>query len=68
MPREKPTYRDNLEAILDFLHSKYNDCRHFMSVGDVTEYMGRSYDFVRKHFKIDKFGITAESFARMISC
>ena len=67
MPREKAAYRDNLESILDFLRNKYKDNRHFLCIADVKEYLGRSYDFIRKHFKIDRSGISAETFARMLS-
>lgn len=67
MPREKESYRDNLEGIIAFLNGKYNDERHFMSIADVKEYLGRSYDFVRSHFEIDRAGISAERFARMLS-
>lgn len=66
MPREKPGYRDNLESILSFLRNKYEDNRHFLGISDVTEYLGRSYAFVRKHFQINKYGISAESFARLL--
>lgn len=67
MPREKEAYRDNLESILAFLKSRYNDERHLMCLKDVCEYIGRSYDFVNKHYGIEKPGITAETFARRLS-
>lgn len=67
MPREKPAYRDDLESILDFLRNKYKDERHYLSIADIKEYLGRSYDFIRKHFNVGRSGISAESFARMLS-
>lgn len=66
MPREHPAYRDNLESILAFLRNKYGDNRHMLSIGDVKEYLSRSYDFVRDNFGISRHGITAESFARKL--
>lgn len=67
MPREQESYRDNLEGILKFLQQKYSDNRHFLSISDAREYLGRSYDFVRDHFHIDRYGISAEKFARLLS-
>ena len=49
MPREKEAYRDNLESLKEFLDKKYGDNRHLMNVKDVCEYMGRSFDFIKKH-------------------
>lgn len=66
MPREHPAYRDNLESILAFLYNKYGDNRHMLSIGDVREYLGRSYNYVRNYIKVGKCGITAESFARKL--
>lgn len=66
MPREHPAYRDNLESIIEFLRTKYHDNRHLLSVGDVQEYLGRSYNYVRNYIKVGKRGITAESFARKL--
>lgn len=67
MPREKESYRDNLEGITVFLKEKYNDNRHFLSIADVREYLGRSYNYIRRNFGIDRQGISAERFARMLS-
>ena len=67
MPREKEAYRDNLESLKAFLDSKYGDDRHLMTVKDICEYTGRSFDFVKKYFCIKKMGVTIESFARMLS-
>lgn len=50
MPREKEAYRDNLEALKAFLDNKYGDERHLMTVKDICEYTGRSFDFVKKVF------------------
>lgn len=68
MPKEKASYRDNLEAILGFLREKYNDSRHILRIRDVQEYSGFSYDYVKKHFILgrDK-AISAEKFARILS-
>ena len=67
MPREKESYRDNLEGIIGFLRDKYGDDRRFLSLQDVCGYTGRSYGFIRKHFEIDKYGISVEKFARLLS-
>lgn len=67
MPREKESYRDNLEGIINFLRNEYSDERRFLSIGDVKKYLGRSYDFVHDNFQIGRAGISAEKFARMLS-
>lgn len=67
MSREHPAYRDNLASVLEFLRNKYHDERHFLCIGDVREYLGRSYNFVRDNFGVDRMGISAESFARKLS-
>lgn len=67
MAREKDAYRDNLEGLLLFMQRKYGDSRHLMSVKDICEYTGRSFDFVKKHYGVKKIGITAETFARQLS-
>ena len=67
MPREKESYRDNLEGIIEFLRNKYNDSRRFLSIQDVKGYTGRSYDFIHDHFGVDRNGISAEKFARLLS-
>lgn len=67
MPREKEAYRDNLEGLKSFLDDKYGDERHLMTVKDVCEYTGRSFDFVKKYFCIRKAGVTIETFARQLS-
>lgn len=67
MPREKEAYRDNLESLKNFLENKYGDDRHLMNVKDVCEYMGRSFDFIKKYYDIQKSGMTIETFARKLS-
>ncbi len=67
MPREKEAYRDNLEALQAFLKDKYKDNRHLMNIKDVCEYLGRSFDYVHKHYGIDKKGVSIETFARSLS-
>lgn len=67
MALEKESYRDNLCSLKEFMDSRYGDDRHMMTVKDVCEYMGRSFDFVKKHFGISKSGITIETFARKLS-
>ena len=67
MPRENEAYRDTLEGLKSFLDNKYGDERHLMTVKDICEYTGRSFDFVKKYFGIKKTGVTIESFARMLS-
>ena len=67
MPKEKEAYRDNLESLISFLHTKYGDNRHLMTITDVCEYVGRSFDFVKRYYGIDKVGVTVETFARKLS-
>ena len=67
MPREKEAYRDNLESLLEFLKNKHNDNRHLMTIKDVCEYTGRSFDFIKKHYGISKTGVTVETLARKLS-
>lgn len=67
MPREKESYRDNLESLKLFLENKYGDERHLMTAKDVCEYTGRSFDFIKKYFSIKKTGVTIETFARQLS-
>ena len=67
MPKEKETYRDNVEGLLEFLKGKYGDNRHLMCVKDVCEYTGRSFDFCKKYFNIPKHGVSVETFARKLS-
>lgn len=67
MPREKEAYRDNLESLIKFLDYKYGDGRHLMSIKDICEYTGRSFDFVKKHYEIKKIGVSIETFARKLS-
>ena len=66
MPREKEAYRDNLESLKEFLDTKYGDGRHLMTAKDACEYMGRSFDFIKKHYRFDKKGVTIETFARAL--
>lgn len=67
MPREKEAYRDNIESIMNFLNKKYGDNRHLMNIKDICEYTGRSFDFVKKYYKIEKVGMSVETFARKLS-
>ena len=67
MAREKAAYRDNLEGLKDFLECKYGDNRHLMNVKDVCEYTGRSFDFVKRYYNINRVGVTIETFARLLS-
>ena len=67
MPREKESYRDNLESLKAFLEKKYSDNRHLMNVRDVCEYTGRSFDFVKKYYEVKKSGVSIETFARKLS-
>ena len=67
MPREREAYRDNLESLIAFLERKYGDGRHMMTVKDVCEYTGRSFDFVKKYYGVKKMGVSIETFARNLS-
>lgn len=67
MPREKESYRDNLEGIIEFLRNKYNDSRRFLTIRDAMEYTGFSYKIVHNRFGVDRNGISAEKFARLLS-
>lgn len=62
MPREKETYRDNLEEL-----TKYFGSKRLLTIQDVADYTGRSRDFVTKNFEIPKIGITTASLARRLS-
>ena len=64
---KKRYYLDNLESLKGFLDKKYGDDRHLMNVKDVCEYMGRSFDFIKKHYDVKKTGVTIETFARKLS-
>lgn len=67
MSREPKSYRDNLEGILEFLRNKYGDNRHFLTLRDTMEYTGFSYKVVHNRFGVDRNGISAEKFARLLS-
>ena len=67
MPREKESYRDNREGIIEFLRNKYNDSRRFLTLRDTMEYTGFSYKVVHNRFGVDRNGISAEKFARLLS-
>ena len=67
MPREKESYRDNLEGIIEFLRNKYHDSRRFLTLRDTMEYTGFSYKVVHNRFGVDRNGISAEKFARLLS-
>lgn len=67
MPREKPSYRDNIAAMKEFLHSKYGDERRVMSAADIAEYVGKSPRTVQRRYGVDYKGMTIETFARIMS-
>ncbi len=68
MAREKEAYRDNLESVITFLRERYGDNRRALIKKDVCVYLGRSFDYVVRHyFQDNRKELTAETFARMIS-
>ena len=67
MPKEKPTYRDNLELILQFLNQKYGDNRKMLTNKDIQEFTGRSYKYVKKEFMDNLNLVSAANFARALS-
>ncbi len=60
---ERPDYRDNLAALLEF-----NGGRHLMKPAKVAEYLGISARTVRRNYDIPAQGITCESMARKLCC
>lgn len=62
MPRELPSYRDNLEDILHFSGGK-----RLLHINEVCEYLGICYKTAKKQFGITKDGISAASLARQLA-
>ena len=56
--REPPTYRIELEQILEFFGNK-----RILSVRDVVAYTGRGKDWVAAHLGVTGHGITAAQLA-----
>ena len=67
MPREKESYRDNLELVLKFMKNKYNSDRMMMSNKDVQEFTGLKYEFVRSNYMGGERFISVAVLARKIS-
>lgn len=67
MPREKATYRDNLEGILSFVREKYGDNRHVININDLIEYTGLCRRTIYKRYTNGEKYTTCENFARQIS-
>ena len=59
MPREKPEYRDNFEALLQF-----SGGRMMLTAKEVGQYLGRDPRTVKKLYDIPKAGITIPTLAR----
>lgn len=60
MPRERPEYRDNYEALLDYFGMR----RRLLTARDVAEFCGRDQRTVKKIYDIPKEGITIATLAR----
>lgn len=59
MPREKPEYRDNYAALLEYFGDK-----RLLSIADVARYAGRDRRTVGKLYNISPEGITIPTLAR----
>jgi len=59
MPREKPEYRDNYEALREHFPDKM-----MLTAKDVADYCGRDPRTVRKLYDISREGITVPTLAR----
>jgi len=59
MPRERPEYRDNYEALLQF-----SGGRMLLTGAEVARYLGKDPRTVRKMYGIGKNGITIPTLAR----
>lgn len=59
MPRERPEYRDNYEALLEF-----SGGRMLLTATEVARYLGKDPRTVRKMYDIGKTGITIPTLAR----
>lgn len=62
MSREKETFRDELELILQYFGGK-----HIISWKEVQEYTGKGYDWCTNHLPIPHDGCTAVQLARALS-
>ena len=63
MPRERATYRDNLQDILEFFNG-----RRLLTVADVKTYTGLTdYRTLKKRFPFTKNTISAPVLARCLS-
>lgn len=63
MPRERPTYRDNLEDILAFTGGK-----RILTINDVRQYTGLvDIRTIKRHFPIQKGVIAAATLARCLA-
>lgn len=62
MSREKPAYRDNVEALL-----RYSGGKHLLTVSDVAAYCGRDRRTVIRKYDLRPGGITVETLARRMS-
>ncbi|MBR3008360.1 MAG: hypothetical protein IKI35_05625 [Stomatobaculum sp.] len=59
MPREKPEYRDNYEALREFSNG-----RMMLTAAEVARYLGRDPRTVKKLYDIPREGITIPTLAR----
>lgn len=59
MPRERPEYRDNYEALL-----QYSGGRMMLTTAEVARYLGKDPRTVKKLYNIPKVGITIPTLAR----
>lgn len=62
MPREKETFRLELEQIL----AKFGG-KHIITFAEVQEYTGKGYKWCNKHLKIPHDGCTAVQLAKALS-
>ena len=62
MPREKETYRLELEQILAHFGGK-----HIISWAEVQEYTGKGYKWCNQHLKVPHDGCTAVQLAHALS-
>lgn len=63
MPREKPTYRDNLQDILEFF-----DGKRILSLDDVRRYTGMVDNrTIKRNFPFNGRYISAATLARCLS-
>ena len=62
MPKEKASYRDNLERILEAFPDK-----EMLTRKDAAAFLGRDVRTIDKHLVFTKMGISKASLARQIS-